>query len=269
MRSSRPSAAGRRRWIAAAKDRDQQRIAAADGAWLVRLRATLQPIREGTSENGAGYDQSILDELDAAIAAAREGRLVPLSAFTGWARPRHYATRRGLPGHQVRRRVIGDLPDGLSVDELNALRISGSEAGAECASVLGMIGLPQAAEWRDWPPSNDWRMKGDGYQAAVDYAWAAWWREWVTAAEAGDRDRIVAAEAASTRLYDLISRRWPSDPGAEEWTSLDARTLRDFERLDAAARQGDMQGLEFRTRSGTGRGSGKRLDTDGHGRRAT
>ena len=231
-------------WIAAAKTRDPQRAVAAE-TWLRRLRAVMEPIREGHSENEAGYDQSILDELDAAIAAARHGRFEPLNGFTGWARPRHYATRPEVyRGTKYDVRWIGDLPDGLSVDELNALRISGSEAGAEYASVLGMIGLPQAAEWRDWPPSNDWRMKGDGYQAAVDYAWAAWWREWVAAAEAGDRERIVAAEAASARLHDLISRRWPSDPAAEEWVSLDARTLRDFERLDAAARQGDMQGIQ-------------------------
>ena len=58
-------------WIAAAKDRDPQRAAAAQ-AWLRRLRAAMQPIREGTSENGAGRT-NILDDLDAAIAAASRG----------------------------------------------------------------------------------------------------------------------------------------------------------------------------------------------------
>ncbi len=104
----------------------------------------MEPIREGMSENEAGgYDQSILDELDAAIAAARHGRFEPLSAFTGWARPRHYAARPEVyQGTKYDVGWIGDIPDGLSVDELNALRIPGSERGG-IRSVLGMIGLPQ------------------------------------------------------------------------------------------------------------------------------
>ena len=231
-------------WIAAAKVREPQRAAVA-AAWLQRLRAAMNLHTEGMSENQGGYDQAILDELDAAIAAAGEGRFEPLAAFTGWAKPRHWGAAPDVyEGTQYFIGWIGGLPDGLSADELNALRIPGSEAGVEYASVLGAIGLPQAAEWRDWPPSNDWRMKGDGFQAAVDYAWKAWWREWVVASKAGDRGRIDAAEAASARLHDLVSNRWPSDPAAEEWVSLDAKTLRDFERLDAAARRGDMQGIE-------------------------
>ncbi len=233
-------------WIAAAKDRDPQRAAAAE-AWLGRLRAAMQPIGEGHSENEAGYDQSILDELDAAIAAAREGRLVPLSAFTGRARPRHYATQPEVEVYQGTAYDIGwvgGTPDDLSTDELNALRIPSSEAGAEYAAVLTELGLPQSARWRDWPPSNDLRMKGEGFMSAVDYAWKAWWHEWVAAAKAGDRERIAAAASASTRLHELLAQRYPSDPGAEEWVSLDAKTLRNFERLDAQARRGDMQGLE-------------------------
>jgi hypothetical protein len=231
-------------WIAAAKDREPQRAALAS-TWLQRLRDAMEPHTEKMTENQGGYDQSILDELDAAIAAAGEGRFEPLAAFTGWAKPRHWgAAPETYEGTEYFVGWVGGLPEGLSADELNALRIPGSEAGAEYASVLGMIGLPQAAAWRDWPPSNDWRMKGDGFMAAVDYAWKAWWREWMAAAEAGDRERIVAAEAASARLHDLVLDRWPSDPHAEEWVSLDAKTLRDFERLDAAARQGDMQGMK-------------------------
>jgi len=229
--------------IAAAKAREPDRAAAAE-TWLRRLRAVMEPIREGHSENEAGYDQSILDELDAAIAAAREGRFEPIEAFTGWARPRHYAEKPEVyQGTEYPVGWIGELPDGLSTDELDALRVPASEVRAEYAAVLQEVGLPQSAPWRDWPPSNDWRMKGDGFMAAVDYAWAAWWREWVDAAKAGDRERIAAAASASTRLHELIAQPWLSESDAEEWVALDAETLHDFERLDAQARQGEMQGI--------------------------
>jgi hypothetical protein len=231
-------------WIAAAKDRDQRRVAAASAS-IARLRGAMQSNTEGMSENQGNYDQSILDELDAAIAAAGESRFEPLAAFTEWAKPRHYgAAPEVYQGTEYPVGWIGECPDGLSTDELNALRVPASEVRAEYASVLQEVGLPQSAPWRDWPPSNEWRMKGDGFTAAVDYAWRAWWREWVAAAEAGEPERIVAAEAASARLHDLVSKRWPSDPSAEEWVSLDAETLDVFERLDAGARRGDLQGIK-------------------------
>ena len=102
-------------------------------------------LAKGTSENQGGYDQSTLDELDAAIAAAREGRFEPLAAFTGWARPRHCAPRRRLPGH----RVLSSGGSGASRRSLHRRAerpaVPASEAGAEYAAVLRTLGLPQSA----------------------------------------------------------------------------------------------------------------------------
>ena len=236
-------------WIAAAKDRDQRRIAVAD-AWLVRLRATMRGHTKYMGENQSGYGQSTLDELDAAIAAARDYRFAPLAAFAKWARPPHWdQPPETYPGTEYPIGWSGRIPLDLSTAELNAMRIAASDAAAEYAATLRSLGLPQSAPWRDWPGAEALRTdalydKGDGWRAAAEYAWTAWWREWVAAARAGDDARVAAAAAASARLHDLLAAGYPPDPDAEQWSGVDAHTLRTFEELDRRARRGDLQGIK-------------------------
>ena len=133
--------------------------------------------------------------------------------------------------------------------------IPASQARAQYSAVFTKLGLPQSATWRDWPPSDDLRMNGEGFMSAVDYAWKVWWREWVAAAKAGDRERIAAAVSASNQLHSS-SRNATVNPDAEEWVALDANTLRDFERLEPP--QGTATCRASRTGSTTRRGRRER-----------
>jgi hypothetical protein len=73
-------------WIAAAKVGDAARIAAADAAF-VRILATLPLWKEGMTENQGGYDKSVVEQIEAAIADARNGHLEGMAQFVQWAEP--------------------------------------------------------------------------------------------------------------------------------------------------------------------------------------
>ena len=229
-----------REWLAADRAGDAQRIAIAV-AELRRLRAIMPGIpNDGSSELTAGYDQSILDDLDAAIIAAKAGRFGPLKEFFEWARPRHYALPVPVPGEPPIHQIcwtVGGPGDGT---------ITADQARAEYRAFQKLIDLPETVRWPDWPLLEDATyMSGNGTISGANYAWKTWWREWIAADRAGDAERIAAAAAASARLRRILPRE-PEDMASADtsWAAFDSTTLGDFERIDAEAREGDFRAMK-------------------------
>ena len=80
------------------------------------------------------------------------------------------------------------------------------------------------------------------FERATERAWLACWRQWVAASAAGDQQGTAAAARTSQRLYDLLKRGWPAQGSTQ--VVLAPATLRQFSRLDARARLGDLRGIE-------------------------
>ena len=229
--------------IAAGVSGDAQRVGVAT-TWLARLR-TLMRSDAGLTENQSGYDQSLLDQLDAAIASAREGHFAALRYFVPWANWGHYdVTPKPMPSpaYPVGWTMTTDPP----MDQVIASKadiVSAEQMRADYRALLSSVGLPAGVSFGDpTQGSESQREMSEGFTNAFDDAWNAWWSEWVAAAKVHDSERISAAAAASSYLLGLLPHTL-SRPGVTMTIFLDPASLRTFRQLDAQAREGDMRGI--------------------------
>ena len=228
-------------WIAANKAGDAPRATVAEG-WVTRLWA-LVLVNTSGDQSIPGTDIDSKAYGDAAFAEAKAGHFGMLRR---WA-------RQEIPGlikvepYPTPTHFLGWMGegDGATAD------ITLDQARAEYRAVLRVVGVPPGVDLDARRKLlggsgvfRDHYCLGDGFMQAFDDVWTAWWREWVAAAKAGDRERIAAAAAATARLQGLVPRTLSSQSGREETWSLEPEPQRDLERLAARARKGDMRGIE-------------------------
>ena len=259
-------------WLTSTADGHATRATAARD-WVGRLRATIPLITtEDTAkafhstygtESMSGFDPDAARYFDHAIADAKEGRfsrLVSLTVFqTFW--PGQVTPRDPGQAHEVdwRLTVDGKVPVNNSelspvvstaearAEGLAALRAVGAPPGSDLAHRL-FDGVPPGIDPRLFPPGalaeNDAQHRlGDEFQEVFDKLWVGWWDQWVAAAEAGDEQRVAAAEAATGRLAHLL-------PATLSWNGHVVRlslepepAQRDLSGLAAQARAGHLDGM--------------------------
>jgi hypothetical protein len=226
--------------IAAGAAADGSRVEAAI-SHLAELR-TLMRSDQGLSENQSGYDQSLLDELNGAIAAAKKGQFEGLRFFESWAQTSaHYTTPYPMPSpaYPVGWEETANHPQ-TNANDL----ISAEQMRAEYQTLLATVGLPPGVSLGDPTLGSEaTHSLGEGFVDAFNDAWTVWWREWVAAVKAGDQGRIAAAAAASAHLQKLLPLK-AELPGLTVSITLDAKALDAFRQLAAQARQGDMSGIK-------------------------
>ena len=236
-----------RECIAAIKAGNAQRAATAID-WLANFRDNM-PNHKGLSENQAGYNQNDIDSLSTAIAAAKEGKyegkLDSLSYFAEWADP--WGGKKPEPEPYPSPKYFINWTGTSNHPQTNANSlISADAARAEYQALLANVGLPPGVHPQDYPGPDSQGQNyglGDSSITAYEYAWTAWWHEWVAAAKAGDQARIAAAVTASDRLREILPLK-ASQSGLEVSNTLGTDSLHDFERLEAQALTGDMRGIE-------------------------
>ncbi len=196
-------------WVAAARAGDRQRITAAEAATL-RLEQLLPAT---LSQNGHVLTLSLEPrpgqrDLAEIAAQGRAGDLRDMKAWLDFQR-RYWTIRLDWAGDFGPVNVCGNAlyPVAWTV---------GAGVPVQTRAVLG-------------------------FERGSERSWLACWREWVAAAAAGDQQRVAAAQRASQRLRTQMARGRPAGSAAQ--VVLSAATLRQFDRLDAQARRGDLQGI--------------------------
>ena len=232
-------------WIAATKAGDAPRAAVAEG-WVTRLWALVLVDNSG-DQSIPGTDIDSKAYGDATIAEAKAGHFGRLRR----------SARQEIPGmikvepYPTPTHFLGFISSGYGVsDDMNEYEITTDQARAEYKAVLSVVGVPPGVDLDarrkilggSGVDRNHYYL-GDGFTQAFDDFWTAWWRAWVTAAKAGDRERIAAAAAATARLQKLLPHTLSHSGRNITWT-LEPEPRRDLERLAARARRGDMRGIE-------------------------
>jgi hypothetical protein len=106
-----------------------------------------------------------------------------------------------------------------------------------------LIELPPGAQWRKLrlPGHRNFGLN-TGLIYALDYAKYAWFREWIAAAQAGDRQRIAAAGAALAGIRQLMPLWREGLP--EDWGGYSQDEFWLFDRVIADAQAGQMAGIQ-------------------------
>ena len=88
---------------------------------------------------------------------------------------------------------------------------------------------------------------GLAFELATERQWLTCWRAWVAAVSAGDARQAAAEARASSALRACMTRGWPAHrpAGTPARVALSSATLRQFDRLNERARQGDASGLQY------------------------
>ena len=197
-------------WVAAAKAGDQQGVAAA-----VAATARLESLVPATLTSGG---HTMVLSLDATPARpdlhdiATQARAGDLSAMEAWLTFQHkyWAIRLDWAGDD------------------QFLAASGGVAYPVSWAVTGdPSGLPQA---------------GLDFEQTAEREWLTCWRVWFAAIAAGDTQKAAAEARASQALRDRMANGWPAEGGAQ--VALSPATVRQFDRLAAQARHGDLNGLQ-------------------------
>lgn len=224
-------------WIAATKAGDAPRAAVAEG-WVTRLWA-LVLVDDSGDQSIPGTDSDSKAFGNATIAEAKAGHFDQLRR----------SARQWIPGmievepYPTPTHFLGFISSGWRTDDMNEYEITADQARAEYGAVLRAVGVPPGVDLDARREILGNHTLGDGFEQAFDDVWTAWWREWVAAAKAGDRERTAAAATATARLAELLPHTLSHSGRNITWT-LEASPRRDLERLAARARNGDMRGIE-------------------------
>jgi hypothetical protein len=224
-----------REWIAAAEAGNAPRAAAA-AAQLAAIRGVMPVFTEGMSENQGGYESALVELFDSALKAAGDGDFTELRSFADW------GSEPELPAGTERARTAEWIAGGEEQtmgtrDEM----LAGFREFAE------RIELPPGVAWVEpsLPAGEEYSLMSSS-RLALMYAWTSWWREWIAAVEAGDDDRIAAAQRASAQIGEMLPA--VPAPGSEEstheWLALSEESIADYRLYDDRARHGDLEGIK-------------------------
>jgi len=121
--------------------------------------------------------------------------------------------------------------------------VTGPESALdEFHATQAKLTLPPGATWTEPTyPADALYGRYMGLITALDQATCAWFSEWDSAASAGDRDRVDAAEAAVARIRGLMPAH--EDGAPEEAGGYDIASLAHFDGLIRRAQAGRLGGV--------------------------